>query len=288
VIEHHPDDTRTDRDPGGPPPPGVDASVAHPARVWNFWLGGHDYFKADRLAGAEIGRQFPHLPETARAERAFLVRATRFLAGPAKIRQFLDLGSGLPAGGNTHEIAQRIAADSGIVYVDNDPPVLAHAKALLEDSGATAGHPGGGVVSFVDADLRDVTAVIRGAASTLDYQRPVALIMLGILGYIGDHGVARSIISQLLNALPSGSYLAIADGVSTDDEINRAQLRFNSRADAPYYLRRPDELVSFFDGLDVVEPGIVPCPRWKPDRAVDGEAGKSAEAHVYCGVGRKP
>jgi hypothetical protein len=264
--------------------------VAHPARVWNFWLGGRDYFKADRLAGTEIGPQFPHLPETARAERAFLVRATRYLAGPAKIRQFLDLGAGLPAG-NTHEIAQRIAADSSVVYVDNDPVVLAHAKALL-DAGPS---PAEGAVSFVDADLRDVTAVIRGAASTIDFRRPVALIMLGILGHIEDLGAARSITSQLLDALPSGSYLAVADGVSTDDDINRAQLRYNSRAEAPYHLRRPDELSVFFDGLDVVEPGIVPCPQWKPDRIGGASAGSasasasaSAEAHVYCGVARKP
>jgi hypothetical protein len=275
------------RDPGGPPPPGVDASVAHPARVWNFWLGGRDYFKADRLAGTELGQQFPHLPETARAERAFLVRATRYLAGPAKIRQFLDLGTGLPAG-NTHEIAQRIAADSAVVYVDNDPVVLAHAKALLD---ANPSLPEG-AVGFVDADLRDVTAVIRGAASTIDFRRPVALIMLGILGHIEDLGAARSITSQLLDALPSGSYLAIADGVSTNDDINRAQLRYNSRTEAAYHLRRADELSAFFDGLDVVEPGIVPCPQWKPDRIGDADGASagsaSAEAHVYCGVARKP
>ena len=268
------------RDPGGPLPPGIDVSVAHPARVWNFWLGGRDWFKADRIAGAETAQQFPHLPETARAERAFLVRATRYLAGPAKIRQFLDLGSGLPAGGNTHEIAQRIAADSGIVYVDNDPIVLAHAKVMLD---AYPSSPDG-TVGFVDADLRDVGAVVRGAASTLDLRRPVALIMLGILGYISDHGAARSITSQLLSALPSGSYLVLADGVSTSDEINRAQLRYNAKAEASYYLRRPDELVTFFDGLDIVEPGVVPCPEWKPDRANGDEPG----AHVYCGVGRKP
>jgi O-methyltransferase involved in polyketide biosynthesis len=268
------------RDPAGPPPPGVDASQAHPARIWNFWLGGRDWFKADRLAGAELAEQFGHLPETAQAERAFLVRATRFLAGPAKIRQYLDLGSGLPGGGNTHEIVQRIAPDSGIVYVDNDPVVLAHAKAMLD---AMPNSPDG-TVGFVDADLRDVGAVVRGAGSTLDFSRPVALLMLGILGFISDHGAARSITSQLLAALPSGSYLVIADGVSTSDEINRAQLRYNSRADAPYYLRRPDELVTFFDGLDVVEPGVVACPEWKPDRTGGREPGK----HVYCGVGRKP
>ena len=272
------------REPGGPPPPGVDVRVAHPARMWNFWLGGHDWFKADRVAGTETAQAFPHLPQTARAERAFLVRAMRYLAGPAKIRQFLDLGSGLPTGGNTHEIAQRIAGDSWIVYVDNDPVVLGHAKVLLE---ADPGSPDG-AVGYVDADLRDVGAVVRGAASTLDFQRPVALIMLGILGHIADHGVARSIISQLLGAMPSGSYLAIADGASTSDEINRAQLRYNARADSAYQLRRPDELVTFFDGLDVVEPGIVPCPEWKPDRVVPDDQLATAETHVYCGVARKP
>ena len=278
----------SDQDPGGPPPPGVDVSMAHPARVWNFWLGGHDYFKADRLTGTEIAQEFPHLPETARAERAFLVRATRYLAGPARIRQFLDLGSGLPAGGNTHEIAQRIAADSRIVYVDNDPVVLAHAKALLDSAPASAD----GAVGYVDADLRDVTAVLRGAAVTLDYRKPVALIMLGILGYVEDHGAARSITSQLLSALPSGSYLVIADAGSTSDDMNRAQLRYNARLAAsgtepPYHLRRPDELANLFDGLDVVEPGIVPCPQWKPDRALGGDAAGSPAAHVYCGVARK-
>jgi S-adenosyl methyltransferase len=316
-------DASTDRDPGGSPPPGVDASVPHPARVRNFWLGGRDYFKADRLAGTQLAQDYPHLPEMARSERAFLVRATRFLAGPARIRQFLDVGSGLPAGGNTHEIAQRIVPDTGIVYVDNDPVVLAHAKALLDQAGVVLGGPalsgrpvlsggpvlggagavlgeaaanrgappgpGTGPVSYIDADLRDVAAVLTGAASTLDFGRPIAVIMLGVLGHIADYGAARSITSQLLAALPPGSYLAIADGVSTDDGINRAQLRFNSRADAfydsyadVYNLRRADEFASFFDGLDLVEPGVVPCAKWKPDRAsTDGQA-----VPVHCGIAR--
>jgi hypothetical protein len=316
---------RPDRDPAGPPPPGVDASVPHPARVRNFWLGGSDYFKADRTAGAQLAQEYPHLPEMARAERAFLVRAMRFLAGPARIRQFLDIGSGLPAGGNTHEIAQRIVPDTGIVYVDNDPVVLAHAKALLDRASAPADGAGGhaasgygasgyggavlggagavlgeaavagghvngpGPISYVDADLRDVRAVLNGAASTLDFGKPIALIMLGILGHITDYGAARSIVSQLLAALPPGSYLAMADGVSTDDAINRAQLRFNARADAiyeaygdAYSLRRPDEFASFFDGLDLVEPGVVPCAKWKPDRASAAEQG----VPVHCGVAR--
>ena len=188
-------------------------SVPHPARVWNYWLGGRDFFAADKVAGEEISREFPHLAQTARAERAFLVRAVRFLVGPARIRQFLDVGAGLPAGGNTHEIAQRIAPDAGIVYADNDPVVIMHAKALLGARLACAGRPGG-AVGYADADLRDVAAVLAAAASTLDMSRPVALIMLGILGHLDDYGAARSITSQLMDALPAGSYLVIADGVA--------------------------------------------------------------------------
>lgn len=290
-------------------PPGVDVSVAHPARIRNFWLGGRDWFKSDRVAGLAIAEQFPHRPDTARAERAFLVRATRFLAGPARIRQFLDLGSGLPAGGNTHEIAQRIAGDTGVVYIDNDPSVLAHAKMLLDEAHDPAGlgsigqsmigiGPAGvgplrlGPVSFVDADLRDVGAVLAGAAGVLDLRRPVALMMLGILGYLPDYAAARSITAQLLSALPSGSYLAIADLASTEDSVNRAQLRYDQQggassegaAEAPYFVRRPEEIAGFFDGLELVDPGVVPCGRWKPDRP----AGDGQEVPVYCGVARRP
>ena len=270
------------RDPGGPPPAGLDVSTAHQARVWNYWLGGRDYFAADRAAGEQIGQDFPHLAQTARAERAFLVRAVRFLAGPARIRQFLDIGAGLPAGGNTHEIAQRIAPDTGIVYVDNDPAVLVHARALLQTP-MLASTPEG-TVSYVDADLRDVTAVLAGLARTLDLERPVALIMLGVLGHLDDHGAARSITSQLMDALPSGSYLAIADGVADPGPVSEAQRRYNDAAPVRYHLRRPDELASFFDGLDLIEPGVVPCPRWKPD--APGRAAPE-EAAAYCGVARK-
>jgi hypothetical protein len=281
----------TGRDPGGTPPPGLDVSAAHPARVWNYWLGGRDYFAADRAAGEQLSREFPHLAQTARTERAFLVRAVRFLAGPARIRQFLDIGAGLPAGGNTHEIAQRIAPDTGIVYADNDPAVLVHARALLQNP-MLASTPGG-VVSYVDADLRDVTAVLAGTARTLDLGKPVALIMLGILGHLDDYGAARSITSQLMDALPAGSYLAIADGVAGSGSVDDAQQRYNGAAAVPYHLRRPDQLASFFDGLDLIEPGVVPCPQWKPDAsgapsASGAGAGPTDEAAVYCGVARKP
>ena len=320
-----PDAGNPDRDsaePWGPPPAGLDVSMPHPARVWNYWLGGRDFFAADKAAGEEIGWEFPHLAQTARAERAFLVRAVRFLVGPARIRQFLDVGAGLPAGGNTHEIAQRIAPDTGIVYADNDPVVIMHAKALL-GSPMLASTPGG-AVCYTDADLRDVAAVLAGAASTLDMSQPVALIMLGILGHLEDYGAARSIMSQLMEALPAGSYLVIADGVAANPAISSAQRRYDesarprygASAPAPYLLRRPDELASFFDGLDLVEPGVVPCPRWRPDgygtdeqRADRREAGghrtdghgpgghrtdgrgdgaQEDEEAAYCGVARKP
>ena len=177
-------------------------SAPHPARVWNYWLGGRDFFAADKAAGEEIGQEFPHLAEMARAERAFLVRAVRFLAGPARIRQYLDIGAGLPAGGNTHEIAQRIAPDSKIVYADNDPAVLLHAKALLGNP-MLASTPDG-AVCYTEADLRDVAAVLAGAGSALSLSRPVALILLGVLGHVDDYGAARSIASQLMERAARG------------------------------------------------------------------------------------
>jgi hypothetical protein len=280
-------------EPWGPPPPGLDVSTPHPARVWNYWLGGRDFFAADKAAAEEIGREFPHLAETARAERAFLVRAVRFLAGPAKIRQYLDVGSGLPAGGNTHEVAQRIAPDSKIAYADDDPAVLLHAKALLGNP-MLASTPDG-AVCYTDADLRDVAAVLAAAGGALDLSRPVALIMLGILGHMEDYGAARSITSQLVDELPAGSYLVIADVMAANQGIAGAQRRYDASArprygtsaPGPYTLRRPDELISFFDGLDLIEPGVVPCPRWRPDgRGPEGDSADAAAA--YCGVARKP
>jgi hypothetical protein len=268
-------------------------SAPHPARVRNYWLGGRDFYAADQAAAEEIGREFPHLAETARAERAFLVRAVRFLAGPARIQQYLDIGAGLPAGGNTHEIAQRITPESKIVYADNDPAVLLHAKALLSHP-MLASTPDG-TVRYTDADLRDVAAVLAGAGRTLKLSRPVALIMLGILGHVDDYGAARSITSQLVDALPAGSYLVIADVVAANQGITSAQRwydasarpRYGGSAPTPYVLRRPDELTSFFDGLDLIEPGVVPCLQWRPDgRGPDGNSEDAAAA--YCGVARKP
>jgi hypothetical protein len=268
----------------GVAPPGVDVSGPHPARVWNYWLGGRDFFAADRAAGDHLNREFPHLAEMARAERAFLVRAVRYLAGPARIRQFLDIGAGLPAGGNTHEVAQRVAPETGIVYADNDPVVLAHARALLDSPMLASSAEG--IVSYIEADLRNVAGVLSGSARTLDHGQPVALMLLGILGHVDDYGAARSITSYLMDALPAGSYLAIADGVAGNEQVASAQERYNQHAPVPYHLRRPDQIASFFDGLDLVEPGVVPCPQWKPDSR--GASEPSPEPAAYCGVARKP
>ena len=260
-------------------PAGVDGSVAHPARIWNYWLGGRDYFAADRAAGYALGQEFPHVTEIARAERAFLVRAVR-LPGQ-QVRQFLDIGAGLPA---THEIAQRISPDSGIVYVDHDPVVLAHARALLQpDAGKLAEggrlHPG-------RPARRGRGAHALGAY--LDHGKPVALMMLGVLGYIDDYGkAARSIASQIMDALPSGSYLAIADGVAVNGYVESMQQRYNQVAATAYRLQRPDELASFFDGLNLVDPG------WC--RARGGSrtcvrllmAGRRARRSPTCGVAQE-
>jgi O-methyltransferase involved in polyketide biosynthesis len=249
-------------------------STAHPARIWNYWLGGRDYFPADRSAGDAISGQFPHVAAAARAQRAFGVRALRFLAGAARMRQFLDIGAGLPSGGNTHEIVQRIAPDARVGYADNDPAVILHAKALLQDAPA-------GTVGYLEADLRDVSAVLAGAAGTLDTTKPVAVVLLGVLGHIDDYGAARSIVSHLMDALPAGSYLTIADGVLASADTDDAQHLYNRDATLPYHLRRPDQLVSFFDGLALVEPGVVPCSLWRPDGSPPDDA------PAYCGVARK-
>ena len=277
----------TGRDPGGTPPPGLDVSAAHPARVWNYWLGGRDYFAADRAAGEQLSREFPHLAQTARTERAFLVRAVRFLAGPARIRQFLDIGAGLPAGGTPTRSRSGSRRIPGSSTRTTTRPCWSTPGPCCRTRCWPARPEG--VVSYVDADLRDVTAVLAGTARTLDLGKPVALIMLGILGHIDDYGAARSITSQLMDALPAGSYLAIADGVAGSGSVDDAQQRYNHAVPAPYHLRRPDQLASFFDGLDLIEPGVVPCPQWKPDASWRVRRGRRRPTASRCTrMARKP
>jgi O-methyltransferase involved in polyketide biosynthesis len=261
------------------PQPKIDTSVPHSARIWNYWLGGKDNFPVDRAAGDQYRAVFPGVVDVARASRQFLTRSVRYRAGEAGIRQFLDIGTGLPTAENTHEIAQRVAPESRIVYVDNDPLVLAHARALLVSSPQ-------GATNYIHADLREPETILEAAAKTLDFTKPIALILSGILGHISDFEEARSIVARLVAALPSGSYLSINDGtkIIAGSGIDTAQQGYNESGAIPYELRTPDEIASFFDGLELVEPGVVSCPLWRPDP----DAGTPAPVDAFGGLARKP
>jgi DNA-binding HxlR family transcriptional regulator len=256
----------------------IDTSAPHSARVWNYWLGGKDNFAVDRQMGDQVKQLFPDIVDIARASRQFLARAVRYLAGDAGVYQFLDVGTGLPTADNTHQVAQRIAPQSRIVYVDNDPLVLAHARALLTSSP-------GGATAYVEADVRDPDSILDAAAKTLDFTQPVALMMLGILGNVVDYDEARSITRRLVAAVPSGSYLVINDGTNViNREARDEATRLSVEGGMPYISRSPKQIAGFFHGLNLIEPGVVSSSRWRPDPADD----QPDEVDVFCGVARKP
>jgi hypothetical protein len=259
------------------PPNGIDETVPHSARIWNHWLGGKDNYPVDRKAGDQYAAIYPAIVDLARAQRHFLARAVRYLAGEAGIRQFLDVGTGLPTVDNTHEIAQRVAPDACIVYVDNDPLVLVHARALLTSSRQ-------GVTDYVEADVREPEKILEAAAEILDFSRPVALMMLGILAHIDPYDEARSIVRRLMAGLPSGSYLTIADGADTDGAFVEAQRGYNESGAIPYHLRSPEQIAGYFEGLELVEPGLVQPPQWRLETA---PVGPPLEVSEVCAVGRK-
>ncbi|MGH3897928.1 MAG: SAM-dependent methyltransferase [Pseudonocardiaceae bacterium] len=270
-------------DTSGPRPlPGIDTSVSHSARVWNYWLGGKDNYPVDHRAGDQFAAVLPSIVDLARASRAFLVRAVRYLAGEAGIRQFLDVGTGLPTANNTHEVAQATAPECRIVYVDNDPSVLAHARALLTSTPE-------GVTDYVDADLRDPDTVLREAARTLDFTQPIALMVLQIMEHVMDFDEAYSILIRLLDALPSGSYLVlddpITDGVHSEAMLKACRLWNESGGTPPVAVRSSQEITRFFDGLELLEPGLVSVPFWRPGPS---QVGAPVEVNAFGGVGRKP
>jgi S-adenosyl methyltransferase len=259
--------------------PGINLSVPHPARVYDYFLEGKDNFEADRIA-AEAGiKAFPKTAESARASRAFLRRVVRFLTAEAGIRQFLDIGTGLPSGENVHQVAQSIAPDARIVYADNDPIVLAHAHALLK------GNPAG-AVAYLDADLRHPEKILGDAAKTLDFSKPVGLLLLGILHNVGDEYDPRGIVRKLVQAVAPGSYLAVSH-LTADiypEVADFAEALNERQLDAPLVLRDHAQVTSLFDGLDLVEPGVVQISRWRPHIELE-----SAEAAgLWGGVARKP
>jgi hypothetical protein len=263
----------TDSSSAGSQKPKLDTTVPHSARVWNYWLGGKDNYPVDRAMGEQILAMVPDMPRIARLQRAFLNRAIQYLAGEAGIRQFLDIGTGLPTADNTHQVAQAIAPQARIVYVDNDPLVLVHAQALL-----TSSHEG--ACDYVDADVREPEKIIAEAARTLDFSQPVAVMMLGILGQIPDSDHPEAIVGTLLNAVSSGSYLAISDGVNTSETFNDA-----ARHSGWYHVRSPEQIAGFFAGLELVEPGVVSLARWRPQATPFPE---QDDVPGMCGVGRRP
>jgi S-adenosyl methyltransferase len=261
-------------------PAEIDTSVASPARIYDYWLGGKDNFPADQEAAQQVIEVFPGIIPGVRANRAFLGRAARYLAGQAGIRQFLDIGTGLPTKDNTHEVAQQVAPESRVVYVDNDPIVLVHARALLDSTPQ-------GATDYVEADVRDADKILRGAAATLDFDKPVAITLLMILMLVEDDEDPYGIVARLLEAVPSGSYLVISHPAGDVDsgEIAKAYERLNERMGATQgTLRGHAEVARFFDGLEMVEPGLVQLHRWRPD---PGDSGLDRDVPAYAGVGRK-
>jgi S-adenosyl methyltransferase len=255
----------------------IDTEVAHSPRIWNYWLGGKDNYEVDRRVGDEFRELFPPIVDIARSSRQFLARAVRYLAGEAGVRQFLDIGTGLPTVDNTHEVAQRVAPESRIVYVDNDPIVLAHARALLLSSAE-------GSTTYIDADLFDTPRILEVAAQSLDFTQPIALMLMNILGHVPDFDRAREVVAGLVAALPPGSYLVVADGTTDGGPFDAAIEMWNQAGSLPYTLRTPEQIARYFDGLELLEPGVVACPLWRPD-AVD--LGVPVAVDEFGAVGRK-
>jgi hypothetical protein len=248
----------------------------HSARIWNYWMGGKDNYPVDRAAGDAFAATYPAIGFQVKQSRQFLIRAVRFLAGECGIRQFLDIGTGLPTMENTHEVAQAVAPESKIVYVDNDPLVLAHARALLTNT------PPEGVTAYLDADVHDPDQVVADARNLLNFNQPIAVLFMGILGHVADLDEARSIVSRVMAATASGSYLVQWDSTNTSEARRQATANYNKTGAVPYNLRSPEQIARLYEGLELVEPGVVSISRWRP--AIEGVDLVDA----YGAVARKP
>ena len=255
-----------------------DTSVAHVARVYDYWLGGTDNFAADRVAGDQAIAAYPDIVFSVRANRAFLARAVRYLAADAGIRQFLDIGSGIPTANNTHEVAQSVAPGTRVVYVDKDPIAAAHARALL--SGSPAGQ-----TSYIDADVRDTEQILNVAGGTLDFSRPVAIMLMAMLQHIDDADAPSAIVAKLLDAVPAGSYLALSHPASDIEAEAMGEMaqRLNKLMAEKVTFRGQAEVARFFDGLEMVEPGLVRVQEWRPSSEIEA----NSPAALWGGVGHK-
>jgi S-adenosyl methyltransferase len=248
------------------------------ARIWNYWQGGKDNYPIDRDAGdAWIAIQ-PEIVAIAKQSRLFLMRVVRYLAVEAGIRQFLDIGTGLPTLQNTHQVAQAAAPDSKIVYVDNDPVVLAHARALLINT------TDGGVTSYIDADYNNPDLLIAQARNILNFTQPIAVMFMGVLGHVTDYDDARAVVERVVTATPAGSYLTLWENTNTTDTARAAAEQYAQSGAIPYRLCSPTQVAGFFDGLELVEPGVVPLDQWHPT-PIEVDAIEPLDA--YAAVGRK-
>jgi hypothetical protein len=262
------------------PHPAIDTTVAHPARRYNYWLGGKDNFAADRVSADQIAETFPQVRMAARANRAMLRRAVTFLTAEAGVRQFLDIGTGLPTAENTHQVAQRIAPESRVVYVDNDPLVMTHARALLTSTPQ-------GRTAYLEADVRDPEPILRRARETLDLGRPIGLMLIAVLHFIPGQGAAQPLVRRLLDGLPSGSYLTVTHATVDFSPDHRDAYEARQKAgQAEFWTRRREEFAALFDGLELVEPGIVPITEWRPEPGA--ELPQPHEINIWGAVGRKP
>ncbi|MEU2121207.1 SAM-dependent methyltransferase [Nocardia niwae] len=260
----------------------LDTGLAHEARVYDYWLGGKDNYPADRALGDTVAMHIPTIREMARANRAFLGRAVGHLAREAGIVQFLDIGTGLPTAGNTHEVAQRIDPAARVVYVDNDPLVLAHARALMASTPQ-------GRIDFLDADLRDPHAILDAPAlaDTFDPDRPVAILLVAIMMFFDDSEDPLGVVGRLLDAAPSGSYLVLTHfTVDFDPRATARAVAAAKQAGIAFRARSRAETESFFTGTEIVEPGVVPVDAWRPDAGAAPAQERSA--WYWAGVGRKP
>jgi DNA polymerase III psi subunit len=259
--------------------PAFDTSVAHVARVYNYWLGGKDNFAADRAAAQAAMAAFPDIVHSARANRAFLRRVVTYLAGTAGIRQFLDIGTGIPSANNTHEVAQAVSADCRIVYVDNDPVVLAHARALLTSTPE-------GATDYIDADLRNADQILAKAAETLDFSQPVAVMLMAILQHLSDDNDPYAVVGRLMAAVPSGSYLALSHPAKDIHATEMAEManRLNQTMAEKVTFRTQSEVAPLFAGLELLDPGMANVPDWRPETAEEA----SSPAALWAGVARKP
>ena len=261
------------------PGPGFDPSVPHPARVYACWLGGKDHYPADRQAAEQVIRSRPQVVAGARANRAFLARVVRYLATECGIRQFIDIGTGLPAPDSTHEVAQRIAPDSRVVYVDNDPLVLVHARALLTSTQQ-------GKCGYLDADLRDTSTVLAGAAGTLDLAKPVAVLLLAVLHFLPDAEDPAGVTAALASALAPGSFLAISHLTAdlAPGPVTAGVAAYNTLVPAGLTARTHSQVTALFVGLRLVAPGVVPLPEWRPSLT----SASPCPVDLYAGVARVP